>query len=355
MNPNAPMIILSPLVDPDGVPMQGLAGEPLAADEQGIVYTLRDDGPPDVLGELVADEDGRLILIPMSGLGAGAGEKEARIQVAKCRRAMARGRRKHWERKVQHLTKRIERGQTNGSMAPRDLARLEREKQTDVAKLEQAKAREATADTALATATNLPLSGDGDDMAGLAGRKRFGKKFLKRAALMAFTGGAAAPFLAASRTRAGRKTFGRFLNDDGTDPMMAGDEMPVSTQVAGMGDIGSWWTRNREKVMGFGAGAASAALVASGASKGTGLNTLLTQGWDAAKGFLVPQSPGGGPAPAPVPMPAAMPASMAVMRTRSAAPPMQMAQASIGGMDSKTLLLIGGLGLGALVLLRPKH
>ena len=128
------------------------------------------------------------------------------------------------------------------------------------------------------------------------------------------TGGAAAPLLAASRTRAGRKTFGRFLNDDGTDPMMAGDEMPVSTQIAGMGDIGSWWTRNREKVMGFGAGAASAALVASGASKGTGLNTLLTQGWDAAKGFLVPQSPGGGPAPAPVLM--------------------QMAQASIGGMDS---------------------
>ena len=248
MNPNAPMIILSPLVDPDGVPMQGLAGEPLAADEQGVVYTLRDDGPPDVLGELAADDEGRLILIPMSGLGAGSGEKEARIQVAKCRRAMARGRRKHWERKVQHLIKRVERGQTNGSMAPRDLARLEREKQTAVAKLEQAKAREANADTALATANNLPLSGDSDDMAGdddmggLAGRKRFGKKFLKRAALMAFTGGAAAPFLAASRTRAGRRTFGRFLNDDGTDPMMAGDEMPVSTQVAGMGDIGSWRT-----------------------------------------------------------------------------------------------------------------
>ena len=214
----------------------------------------------------------------------------------------------------------FERGQANGSVAPRELARLERDKQTAAAKLEQAKAREAATESALATANNLPLSGDeydmagDDDMAGLAGRKRFGKKFLKRAALMAFTGGAAAPFLAASRTRAGRKTFGRFLNDDGTDPMMAGDEMPVSTQVAGMGDIGSWWTRNREKVMGFGAGAASAALVASGASKGTGLNTLLTQGWDAAKGFLVPQSPGGGPAPAPVLM--------------------QMAQASIGGMDS---------------------
>ena len=40
---------------------------------------------------------------------------------------------------------------------------------------------------------------------------------------------------------------------------------------------------------------------------------------------------------------------------RSAAPPMQMAQAGIAGIDGKTLLLIGGLGLGALVLLRPKR
>jgi hypothetical protein len=30
-----------------------------------------------------------------------------------------------------------------------------------------------------------------------------------------------------------------------------------------------------------------------------------------------------------------------------------MAQAGIGGLDGKTLLLLGGLGLGALVLLRP--
>ena len=254
MNPTAPARFLSPLIDRDGAPIEGLSGQPLAADEHGIVYTLRADGPPEILGGLAGDEDGRVILIPMSGL---------------------------------------------------------------------------------------------------AGRKRLGKKFLKRAALMAFTGGAAAPFVAASRTRAGKRASGRFLNGDGSDSMMAGDEMPVSTQVAGMGDIGSWWTKNREKVLGFGAGAASAALVASGASKGTGLNTLVNKGWDAAKGFFIPQSQGGAPAPAP--MPVAMPSAMPLMRTRSAAPPMQMAQASIGGMDSKTLLLIGGLGLGALVLLRPKH
>ena len=246
MNPTAPARFLSPLIDRDGAPIEGLAGQPLAADEHGIVYTLRDDGPPEILGGLAGDEDGRVILIPMSGL---------------------------------------------------------------------------------------------------AGRKRLGKKFLKRAALMAFTGGAAAPFLAASRTRAGNRAFGRFLNGDG----MAGHEVPVSTQVNGVGDLGSWWTKNREKVLGFGAGAASAALVASGASKGTGLNTLVNKGWDAAKGFFIPPDQS---APAAVAMPAATP--MMMPAPRSADPTMRFAPASIGGMDAKTLLLLGGLGLGVLVLFRPK-
>ena len=249
MNPTAPARFLSPLIDRDGAPIEGLAGQPLAADEHGIVYTLRADGPPEILGGLAGDEDGRVILIPMSGL---------------------------------------------------------------------------------------------------AGRKRLGKKFLKRAALMAFTGGAAAPFLAASRTRAGKRAFGRFLNGDG----MAGHEVPVSTQVAGMGDLGSWWTKNREKVLGFGAGAASAALVASGASKGTGLNTLVNKGWDAAKGFFIPPEQS-----APAAAVAAAPSTatpMMMPSPRSADPTMRFAPASIGGMDAKTLLLLGGLGLGVLVLFRPK-
>jgi hypothetical protein len=351
MNPNAPTPVLSLLIDRDGTPIEGIGGEPLAADEQGIVYTLRDDGLPEILGGLAGDDDGRLILIPMNGLGATADVKDARIQAAKCRRAMARGRRKMWQRKIQHLSKRIARGQANGSLTPRERARLEQDLQNATTHLERAKAREAAAETALTDASNLSLSGDGDDMAGLAGRKRFGKKFLKRAALMAFTGGAAAPFLAASRTRAGNRAFGRFLNDDGSDPMMAGDEMPVSTQVAGMGDIGSWWTKNREKVLGFGAGAASAALVASGASKGTGLNTLVNKGWDAAKGFFIPPdqaAPAGAVATPSTATPMMMPAP------RSTDPTMRFAPASIGGMDAKTLLLLGGLGLGVLVLFRPK-
>ena len=46
MNPTAPARFLSPLIDRDGAPIEGLAGQPLAADEHGIVYTLRADGPP---------------------------------------------------------------------------------------------------------------------------------------------------------------------------------------------------------------------------------------------------------------------------------------------------------------------
>ncbi len=351
MNPNAPTPVLSLLIDRDGTPIEGLAGQPLAADEQGIVYTLRDDGLPEILGGLAGDDEGRLILIPMNGLGATADEKAARIQAAKCRRAMARNRRKMWQRKIQHLSKRIARGQANGSLTSQEQTRLEQEKQNATTKLEHAQSREVAAETALTDASNLSLSGDDDDMAGLAGRKRFGKKFLKRAALMAFTGGAAAPFIAASRTRGGNRAFGRFLGDDGSDSMMAGNEIPVSTQVSGLGDLGaSWWTKNREKILGFGAGAASAALVASGASKGTGLNTLVNKGWDAAKGFFIPpdQAASAAAAATPSATPMLMPAP------RSADPTMRFAPASIGGMDAKTLLLLGGLGLGVLVLFRPK-
>jgi len=364
MNPNVPMIILSPLIDADGVPLHGLAGEPLAADEQGIVYTLRDDALPEVLGELAPDDQGRMILIPLHGLGATATERDGRVQAARCRQAMARSRRRHYERRVKRLSARITNGQARGTLAPNQVARLEQEKQQALAKLEQAKAKEATATQALTAANNTPLSGtdgDGDDLDGL-GRFRIKRKFLKRAALMAATGGAAAPFMAASRTRRGRRAFGGALNDDGSDETMAGTEIPVATQVAGLGEVGSWWTKNREKVLGFGAGAASAALVASGASKGTGLNTLVTKGWDVAKGFFVPPSQGGSPAPGPMPAaiplrapaPAqAAPPSFATMRTAAASPAPAMVQAGVGGLDGKTLLLLGGLGIGALVLLRP--
>lgn len=366
MNHHAPIppgttILLSPLIDADGVPLQGLAGEPLAADEQGIVYTLRDDAVPEVLGELAPDDQGRMILIPLNGLGATAGEREARVQAARCRQAMARSRRRHHERRVKRLTARITSGQARGTLAPNQVARLEREKQHAMTKLEQAKAKEASATQALTAATSTPLSGidaDGDDLDGL-GRFRIKRKFLKRGALMAATGGAAAPFLAA-RTRRGRRAFGGALNDDGTDDGMAGDEAPVSTQMNGLGEVGSWWTKNREKILGFGAGAASAALVASGTTKGTGLNTLVTKGIDVAKGFFLPPSQGGNPAPGPAPVaiaqraPAPAPTMMpAFAPARVAATAPTMAQAGVGGFDGKTLLLLGGLGLGALVLLRP--
>ncbi len=335
MNPNTPMVILSPLVDPDGTPIEGLGGEPLAADPQGIVYTLRDDGLPQIMGELAPSNDGRLILVPLNGLGTNADEKSQRMQEAWRRRAHARHRRRHWEKTVRRLTEEIENGQKSGNVTPHHIAKLEKERTDATAHLEKAKAREVIAQTALDAASTLQLADDQADMAGL-GRFRMKRKFLKRAALMAATGGAAAPFIAASHV------------PGVSVPALSGNESPVSTQVDGLG--ASWWTRNREKVLGFGAGAASAALVASAASPGTGLNTLVSKGWDAAKGFFVP----GQTAPAPAAgMPAAAPMMMMPV-ARSAGPSMPMVQAGIGGIDPKTLLLLGGLGLGVLVLFRPK-
>jgi hypothetical protein len=52
-------------------------------------------------------------------------------------------------------------------------------------------------------------------------------------------------------------------------------------------------------------------------------------------------------------MPTAAPMMMPTA-PRSVDSTMRFAPASIGGMDAKTLLLLGGLGLGVLVLFRPK-
>jgi hypothetical protein len=284
ITPLATAIQLSPLMDPDGVPMQGMAGEPLAADEQGVVYTLRDDGPPDVLGELTPTDDGRLILVPLNGLnGLGAHDahdKDMQKQLARCRRALARSRRRHWQRRVNNLSQRINSG--NDRLSANNLNRLQNEHRHATDKLAQAKTREAEAALTAAQA----LSGDGN-----------------------------------------------------------------VGEINGLG--ASWWTKNRDKIVGFGAGAASAALVASGASKGTGLNTLINQGWNATKGFLLPPSQRSA-APAALPSTAQNTIAPRMPVTNQNEQPVQMPIVQ-AGIDTKTMLLISGLGLGALVLLRSKR
>lgn len=300
--------VLYPLVDPTGQSLQGPGGVALASDDQGIVYTLRGyDQPPEVMGELTPTDRGQIILVPLNGLGAtgtSSSEKNTRVDTAKCRLSMAKRRRTHLERRIRSLTKKLESGQAAGSLSPRDQTKWEKERQDMTSKLESAKSAETTAHTAFDEANNTPASG-----------------------------------------------------------------------TEGIGHLGeSWWNSNRDKILGFGAGAATAALAASAASKGSGLNTLVTQGWDATKQFFLPPSAGGpsalpGQANAPTPvvmppsvmmpvpmsqMPAPMRQPMPMMPQGGGTPP-RFVPAGIGGMDSKTLLILGALGVGALVMIKMKR
>lgn len=282
-----PTIVLSPLVDRDGLMIEGANGVPLAADDVGLVYTLRDDGEPEAMGALDQDDDGRVILVPlppqaMAGLGALDPQAKGNrlIQLAS-RRAHARGRLAYWERTVA-------RQRTNG------MADHHPEQAKALARIERWKSKLAGIQAELERVNGEALAGDGDEMAGLGA---------------------------------------------------------------------SWWTRNRNLIGGIAAGAAGTALVGSALTKGTGANSLMNTAWKGVKGFFT--APGAddatpaAPAPAParaMVMPAAMPArSVAAAYAMPAPAAPQVMQAGMGGMDMKTLLLVGGLGLGAFVLLnRPK-
>jgi hypothetical protein len=233
---NAPT--LYPLIDPAGEPVEGLSGEGLLADGDGLVYTLRDDEPA-LLGELVQFDDGRVIIMPIGAPAMSAGETASRL-------------------------------------------------------------------------------------AGLGGRRHFNRRrVLRSAAMTAATGGASAP-------------------------------VDVAMALRGLG--ASWWAKNRKTIGLIGAGAAGTALLAAGATKGTGFNDLLTKGYDTAKQFLT-TSGGGAAAPdgaaaasgAPAPGGGARPA----MRTASTRETGGRAtvQGSVGGKVGP-ILLIAGLGIGALALMR---
>lgn len=280
-----PTIVLSPIVDRDGLMIEGANGVPLAADDAGLVYTLRDDGEPEAMGALDQDDDGRVIIVPlpaqaMAGLGALDPKKKGHQLVRLAgRRAHARGRLAHWERSVA-------RQRTQG------MADTHPDQTKALAKVERWKQKLATIQADLERVNGEALAGD-DDMAGL----------------------------------------------------------------------GSWWTRNRKLIGGIAAGAAGTALVGTALTKGTGANSLMNTAWKGVKGFFT--APGADEAAAPaaparaVAMPApAMPArpvaaAYAMPMPAPAAP--QVVQAGMGSMDMKTLLLVGGIGLGALLLLnRPK-
>jgi hypothetical protein len=285
-----PTIVLSPIVDRDGLMIEGANGVPLAADDAGLVYTLRDDGEPQAMGALDQDDDGRVILVPlpaqaMAGLGALDPKKKGHqlIRLAS-RRAHGRGRLAHWERTVA-------RQRADG------LADTHPEQVKALAKVERWKQKLATIQGDLERVNGEALAGD-DDMAGLGA---------------------------------------------------------------------SWWTRNRSLIGGIAAGAAGTALVGSALTKGTGANSLMNTAWKGVKGFFTapgaddaaaPAAPAAAPArgvATPAPAMPARPAAAAYAMPMPAPAAPQVVQAGMGGMDMKTLLLVGGIGLGALLLLnRPK-
>jgi hypothetical protein len=271
-----PTIVLSPIVDRDGMMIESANGVPLAADDTGLVYTLRDDGEPEAMGALDQDEGGRVILVPlppqtMAGLGALDPKKKGHqlIKLAR-RRAHARGRLAHWERTA---TRQRERGDADSQPKQADA----------LAKIERWKTKLAAIQADLERVNGEALAGGDDDVSGLGA---------------------------------------------------------------------SWWTRNRNLIGGIAAGAAGTALVGSALTNGTGANRLVNSAWNGVKGFFT-NANGDVVASASIPAaPASMPSMPMSMPT--SAPP-HMVQAKIGGMDIKTVLLVGGLGLGALILFnKPK-
>ena len=121
--------------------------------------------------------------------------------------------------------------------------------------------------------------------------------------------------------------------------------------VADLGAFSTWWKKNKGVIGGVAAGAAGTALVGSAINPASGFGQFVRQVPTALKQFFIQKDPVTGKSVAvPVPAGAAsaspagagMPESMPVM------------QAGMGGMDTKTLLLLGGLGLGAMLLMRKQ-
>ena len=255
-------LLLSPLVDRDGVMIEGSNGMPLAADDAGLVYTLRDDGEPEAMGALDQDGEGRVILVPlpisaMAGLGALDPQQKGHqlIRLAS-RRAHGRGRLAHWERTL--ARQRASGMAANHPEHSKALAKVERWKQ----------------------------------------RLALIQRDLER---------------------------------------VNGDSLTGDDEMAGLGE--SWWTRNRTLI---GDVATGTALIGSALTKGTSANPLIENTWNTVRGiFQPPGSTGTSPDPRPGP-PGNPPPPV---RPPPVPPP-------ASGMSMATILLIAGIGLGAVFLLR---
>lgn len=94
---------VSPIVDRDGVMIEDARGVPLAANADGLVYTLQDDEPA-LLGALAETDDGHLVIARVEGLGAldPADKGNALVRLGR-QRAHARGKLANIERRLARL------------------------------------------------------------------------------------------------------------------------------------------------------------------------------------------------------------------------------------------------------------
>jgi hypothetical protein len=159
----APMtvIALSPLVDRAGTVLHDATGVPLAADGDGLVYTMTADAGPTPLGELAEDDAGRVVLVPLGAIDPeDKGHKLTRLGR---RRAHLRGRIAHHEGRLRRLT---------GAGAQPGDRRIEKH----AGRIESLRAQLAQVQAELEAANAEALDGladDTDDMQGLGSFKDF--------------------------------------------------------------------------------------------------------------------------------------------------------------------------------------
>jgi hypothetical protein len=161
------IIALSPLVDRTGTVLHDATGVPLAADGDGLVYTMTNDAGPTPLGELAEDDAGRVVLVPLGALDPeDKGHKLTRLGR---RRAHLRGRIAHHEGRLRRLT---------GAGAQPGDRRIEKH----AGRIESLRAQLAQVQAELEAANAEALNGlgdladDTDDMQGLGSFKDFWTK-----------------------------------------------------------------------------------------------------------------------------------------------------------------------------------
>lgn len=154
--PTPTTLLLAPLVDRSGTALTDANGQPLAADGDGLVYTMTSDVGPSPMGELAEDAQGHVVLVPLGAVDPAdpAAAKGRLLTRLGRRRAHLRGRIAHHEGRLRSLTE---------AGAPPTDARLIRH----TGRIESLKKQLAVVQAELESANNQALNGLGNLNGGL--------------------------------------------------------------------------------------------------------------------------------------------------------------------------------------------